>query len=137
MPPRLHPLAFAICAIAIGTWLAVGLVPADPPTPDDPSFVDNIFDSRLVIWAARLLLLSTAVVLAVGGVFIVGSTITRMRQGDWLKRAGPFEVSEHNVLELARERDFWRSVAEDSHRRLIELEDQLNTPPDIEADMGM
>lgn len=74
------------------------LFPTELPESADPSFVDTIFDNRSVIWAARVLLLSAAFVLAVGGVFIVGSTVMRMRNGDWLKRAGPFEVSETALL---------------------------------------
>jgi hypothetical protein len=45
-------------------------------------------------WAARLLLVSAAAVLAFGGVFIIASTVIRMKNGEWLRRAGPFEVSE-------------------------------------------
>ena len=72
-----------------------------------------VFDSRAVIWAARLLLVSAAVVLAVGGAFVVASTVVRMRNGDWLRRAGPFEVSEARVAALKDEVHLWRSAAYD------------------------
>lgn len=74
--------------------LAIGLFPADLPSKTSPNFIDTIFDNRGVIWAARLLLVSAAGVLAFGGVFIVASTVIRMNNGEWLRRAGPFEVSE-------------------------------------------
>ncbi len=72
--------------------LCVALFPHHVPTPRDPHVVDLVFDSGPVVWATRLLLVSGAFVLAVGGVYIVASTVARMRNGDWLKRAGPFEV---------------------------------------------
>lgn len=53
--------------------LAKGLYPADLPASRNPNFVDNVFDNRGVLWAARLLLVSAAGVLAVGGIFIVRS----------------------------------------------------------------
>jgi hypothetical protein len=63
-------LLFGAIAILL---LAKGLYPDDLPRSRNPDFVDNVFDNRGVLWAARLLLVSTAGVLAVGGVFIVVS----------------------------------------------------------------
>jgi len=45
----------AACAIAL-VLLVKGLYPADLPESRSPDFVDNIFDNRGVLWAARLLL---------------------------------------------------------------------------------
>jgi hypothetical protein len=63
------------CGLAVAIALAIvllvkGLYPADLPESQSPDFVDNIFDNRGVLWAARLLLVSAAGVLAFGGVFI-------------------------------------------------------------------
>jgi hypothetical protein len=48
--------------------LAKGLYPADLPKSRNPDFIDNVFDNRGVLWAARLLLVSAAGVLAIGGI---------------------------------------------------------------------
>src|ERR1700750_3998 len=60
------------CAVAI-VLLVKGLYPADLPESRNPDFIDNVFDNRAVLWAARLLLISAAGVLALGGVFILVS----------------------------------------------------------------
>src|SRR3954453_3666675 len=74
--------------------LARGLYPVDLPSVKNPDFIDVAFDNRAVLWAARLLLVSAAAVLAFGGLFIVISIGIRIKNGEWLRRAGPFEVSE-------------------------------------------
>jgi hypothetical protein len=96
--------------VAVGC-LGLALYPTELPHPEQPTFVDAIFQNRGVIWSARLLLVAAALVLAAGGVFIVGSTIVRMKSGDWLKRAGPFEVSEAAVGEMREQVEFWRTSA--------------------------
>ncbi|HKH64756.1 MAG TPA: hypothetical protein VKA35_04770 [Solirubrobacterales bacterium] len=90
--------------------LIKGLYPADLPTTKDPDFIDNVFDNRAVVWAARLLLVSAAAILAFGGLFIVISTGIRMKNGEWLRRAGPFEISETAVSEIEGQVDFWRTA---------------------------
>jgi len=79
-------------AIAV-VLLVKGLYPADLPESRNPDFIDNVFDNRGVLWAARLLLVSAAGVLAFGGTFIVVSIGVRMKNREWLRRAGPFEIS--------------------------------------------
>jgi hypothetical protein len=115
----------AVLVTAAATWLCVVLFPGPLPTSSHPDFVDNIFDSRVVIWAARLLLVSAAFVLAVGGVFIVVSTVIRMRNGDWLRRAGPFEVTETVVRELEDQVLLWRSAALDMHDEIEDLKSRI------------
>lgn len=107
------------------------LFPAELPHNMDPSFVDTIFNNRGVVWAARLLLVSAAVVLAIGGVFIVGSIIIRMKNGDWLKRAGPFEVSEIAMADLEAQVSLWRSVALDGQDELAELRELLQKSDEL------
>jgi hypothetical protein len=127
--------AVAFVVIAVGlVWLCVALYPDRLPRPSHPDFVDGIFDSRVVIWAARLLLVSAAGVLALGGLFIVVSTIVRMRNREWLRRAGPFEVSEAAVANLQEQLDLWRDAAlrrdtqiERLQRRLAESEHLIET----------
>ena len=91
--------------------LAKGLYPADLPNSPSPDFVDTIFNNRCVLWAARLLLVSAAAVLAFGGSFIVLSIGMRMKNREWLRRAGPFEISEGRLEQAGSESDFWRRAA--------------------------
>lgn len=81
--------------------------PADLPESRSPDFIDNIFDNRGVLWAARLLLVSAAAVLAFGGIFIVLSIGIRIKNREWLRRAGPFEISEGKLGQTEEEIDFW------------------------------
>lgn len=115
-----------IVATAAGIVLLVkGLYPADLPRSTSPDFVDNFFDNRGVLWAARLLLVSAAGVLAVGGVFIVVSIGIRMRNGEWLRRAGPFEVSEASVGEAEGEAEHWRRAANANREETVRLREQI------------
>jgi hypothetical protein len=111
-------------AIALGL-LAQGLYPADLPVSRNPDFIDNVFDNRGVLWAARLLLVSAAVVLAFGGIFIVLSIGIRMKNGEWLRRAGPFEISEGNLTQARNEIDFWFQAALRSREEAASLRGRL------------
>lgn len=111
--------------------LAVGLFPADLPAKANPTFVDTIFDNKGVVWAARLLLVSAAGVLAFGGVFIVVSTGIRMKNGDWLRRAGPFEVSETAVSEIESQIAFWRQAALAGQEEVEELTERLTESDEL------
>ena len=118
-------LPFLAFSLAGAVLLAIGMFPADLPTKADPTFIDTIFDNRGVIWAARLLLVSAAGVLAFGGVFIVASTAIRMKNGEWLHRAGPFEVSEDTAGEFEGQVERWREVAAIRQEHVEELTEQL------------
>lgn len=118
--------AVSLSAAAVAAaLLCATLFPGPLPAPRDPHFVDVVFDSRPVVWAARLLLVSAAFVLAVGGAYIVGSTIVRMRNGEWLKRAGPFEVAETVLADLEDQIRFWRSAALDDQDEIESLRARL------------
>jgi hypothetical protein len=126
-------LAFlVVIAIPVGAvLLAIGMFPADLPSSSNPNFIDTIFDNRGVIWAARLLLVSAAAVLAFGGVFIVVSTGIRMKNGEWLRRAGPFEVSETAVSEIEGQVEFWRQAALAGQEEIEELTERLNESDEL------
>lgn len=111
--------------------LVKGLYPADLPIDKHPDFIDNIFDNRAVIWAARLLLVSAAAVLAFGGVFIVVSTGIRMKKGEWLRKAGPFEVSETAVSEIEGQVEFWRETALEKQEEVAELTERINESDEL------
>jgi len=117
-------------AVAIAL-LAKGLYPADLPSSPNPDFVDNIFDNRGVLWAARLLLVSAAGVLAFGGIFIVLSIGTRMKNGEWLRRAGPFEISEGRVDQATGATEFWRRAALASDDDATGLKDRLRRSEEL------
>jgi hypothetical protein len=126
----LAALAIAVCAAGIAL-LFKGLYPVDLPLAANPDFVDNVFANRGVIWAARLLLVSAAAVLAFGGVFIVVSTGIRMKKGEWLRRAGPFEISETAVGEIEGQVDFWRTAALASEEEVVELTEQVDESDEL------
>lgn len=114
----------AVCAIAL-VLLVKGLYPADLPESRNPDFVDNVFDNRGVLWAARLLLVSATGVLAFGGIFIVVSIGIRMKNGEWLRRAGPFEISEGPLDEAEEEADFWHRAALANEEEAIRWRERL------------
>lgn len=122
------------CAIAV-VLLVKGLYPADLPKSRNPDFVDNVFDNRGVLWASRLLLVSAAGVLAIGGVFIVVSIGIRMKNGEWLRRAGPFEISERKLSHAEAEIEFWRRASQAKQDELVNLEGRLRQSYELIADL--
>jgi hypothetical protein len=128
--------AFGLVGAVVGLVLLVkGLYPVDLPSSQDPDFIDNIFDNRGVIWAARLLLVSAAVVLAFGGIFIVISIAIRMKNGEWLRRAGPFEISERSLDQARDEVVFWRRAARASQEETVSLRKQLRRSEELVEDL--
>jgi hypothetical protein len=122
------------CAIA-AVLLVKGLYPADLPESRNPDFVDNVFDNRGVLWAARLLLVSAAGVLAFGGIFIVVSIGIRMKNGEWLRRAGPFEISEGPLHETEDETDFWKRAALASEEEAFGLRERIRQSEELIKDL--
>jgi len=121
-----------LLAVAIGLALLVkDLYPEDLDAKEDPGFVDTIFDNKVVVLFARLLLVSGALVLAFGGVFIIASTVVRMKNKDWLRRAGPFEVSERAVTEIEDQIQFWRTAALEGQEEIEDLRQQLEESDEL------
>jgi hypothetical protein len=127
--------AFALPALALcfagAVLLIKGLYPADLPSTANPDFIDNVFDNRAVVWAARLLLVSAAAVLAFGGIFIVISTAIRMKNREWLRRAGPFEISETAVSEIEGQVEYWRLAALAGREEVVELTQVLEESDEL------
>ena len=121
-----------VAAIGIGL-LARGLYPADLPASRNPDFVDNVFDNRAVLLAARLFLVSAAAVLAFGGLFIVVSIGNRMKNGEWLRRAGPFEISEGKLAQAGAEIDFWQRETLANKREVVALRQLLESTDELTA----
>jgi hypothetical protein len=127
-------LAGACGLLLIGVVIllvAKGLYPADLPESRHPDFVDNVFDNRGVLWAARLLLVSAAGVLAVGGIFIVLSIGVRVKNREWLRRAGPFEISEGPAHLSEGEAEFWHRNALASREEADALRESLRQSEEL------
>lgn len=117
--------AVLLVGLAGGAFFLVkGLTPADLP-PSSPSFVDSIFHNKGVVLAARLLLVSASVVLAVGGIYIVASTIRRMANREWLRKAGPFEIPDTAVSEVEGQLEHWHQIAQAGEEELADLKEEL------------
>jgi hypothetical protein len=128
-------LLLILTCTAGGILLAKGLYPVDLPSVKDPDFIDTAFNNRAVLWTARLLLVSAAVVLAFGGIFIVISIGMRMQNGEWLRRAGPFEISETTLSEMTGQRDRWRVAALLEHEKVVELTERLEKSDELIAEL--
>jgi hypothetical protein len=128
-------LLLLISCIAAVALLIKGLYPVDLPAAHNPDFVDTTFNNRAVLWTARLLLVSAAVVLAYGGFFIVISIGMRMKNGEWLRRAGPFEISETTLTEMTGQRDHWRVTALLEHEKVVELTERLEESDELIAQL--
>lgn len=121
-----------VLAVFAGIYFLVkDLYPEELDAKADPGFIDNVFDNKVVVLFARLLLVSGALVLAFGGVFIIASTVVRMKNQDWLRRAGPFEVSETAVTELEEQVEFWRTAAQVGQDEVVELRQRLEESDEL------
>lgn len=95
------------------------------------ALASNVFDNRGVLWAARLLLVSAAAVLAFGGVFIVVSIGIRMKNREWLRRAGPFEISEETLEQAKDEARFWHRAVQASEAEAVDLRKRLRRSEEL------
>jgi len=131
--PGQHALLLVVLLLCLlgAALLAKGLYLVHLPSAKNPDFIDTAFDNRAVLWTARLLLVSAAAVLAFGGLFIVISIGIRMKNGDWLRRAGPFEISETTLGEIEEQRDRWRIVALLEHEKVVELTVRLEESEEV------
>lgn len=83
---------------------------------------EALFDSPAMLVVGRLLVVAAACVLLVGAVFVLGSMAARMRRGHWLKRAGPFEVSESTIGEVDVQTQALVEALATRTRQLVEVE---------------
>lgn len=124
-------VAFLLCLIVGLVFLVKGLCPTNLPVNSGSNFIDSVFHNKGVVLFARLLLVSAAVVLAVGGVFIVVSIAIRMKNGEWLRKAGPFEVSEMAVSEIESQIEKWRRAAEAGQEEVAELTERIKDSDEL------
>lgn len=118
-----------LAAIAAGLYF--GLWPKNIAPSKDPGFGDNVFASAPVIFAARLILLSSGVVLAVGGVFVIASIVKLWQAGRWFTRFGPFEAAPEAIGTLADEVEFWRASAIEQSEAAQELKVRLQEADEL------
>ena len=103
----------------LGLLIIVGLMggaiwllwPPPITTQKDAGFASQVFASRIVVFAARLLVLSAAIPLAVGAAFVVASILKLWQHGQWFTRFGPFEASKEAIGELAEQYEYWQEQA--------------------------
>jgi len=102
----------------------------------NPTFLDSIFANAAVIGAARIVLLSLAIVLLFGSIYVAASSVVRIRRGQWLRRAGPFESHLDEAKEELDELDplldlYTESIDENAElaARLAERDQQLEQLP--------
>jgi hypothetical protein len=120
---KLFASLFSFAILTGVAFLVIGLAPTDLPPDKGSNFVDTVFHNKGVVLAARLLLVSAVVVLAIGGVFIVTSIAMRMRNREWLKRAGPFEIGGPEWRDVESEVEHWRAIAVASQEEVAELKE--------------
>jgi hypothetical protein len=120
----------AICVLTL-----IGLFPSSIPRTSNPTYLDVIFGSRLVVFATRLVVFSAALVLLLGSTYVAASMVVRIKRGQWLRRAGPFESElagtedalDRNVDSLVGNlRDAWHRI-EELGQELERCGDDLDT----------
>ena len=115
----------ALLALGVAAALAVAQIyPSRLSTTKNPSFVDNIFDSRVVI-----LLIRVALIFAAG--YVVISVVGLIVGRRWLAELGPFKASEP-IDRVERGAEIFdtdlgdaRETIEGLQRRLVESDDAL------------
>jgi hypothetical protein len=101
------------------------IYPEELPGKTDPGFIDNIFANNIVVFATRLVLFSAALVLAFVAAYIIWSIVNWVKLGQFLTRAGPFEVSQQAVSDLSQEAAFWLDAATKANTEVQVLRERL------------
>jgi hypothetical protein len=126
-------LGVVLAAFAIVGLLAYRIYPASRPSQSDPSFVDIIFANNLVVFAARMLLFSAAVVLAVTAFYIVYSMVKSMKAGQPLEQFGPLRV--RAVQDLSEELETWQRWWAEANDENTELRERLERADVLVSDL--
>lgn len=123
---------FLLALLVVGTGvLGYRLYPETHRQSANPSFVDNIFASNLVIFIARVILLLGACMLAAGMYFVVISIWKRAKAGHYLTRFGPFETQA--VEDLRGEVETWQEYWAEENRKVVELNDRIEVSDNLIA----
>jgi uncharacterized coiled-coil protein SlyX len=103
--------------IAAATLAVVQIYPHQLPSTKNPSFVDNIFDSRVVILVVRVALMFAAGYVVIS---VVGLIVGRR----WLAELGPFKASEP-IARLDRSTEALETDLADALETVEALEERL------------
>lgn len=116
---RVLPWAAFLILVAGGAVMAVQLWPNRLP---DRGAVENIFDSRLVVWTVRMFLF-------IGVVYAGGSILALISQNVWLSDFGPFKATvweaEEKLDETTKELEQNAQKIDDLTERLKKRDDQV------------
>jgi hypothetical protein len=74
-------------------------------------------------------------VLAFGGVFIVVSIGIRMKNKEWLRRAGPFEISEGTLGQTEKDIGFWHQAVLASREETVGLRERVQRAEELIDDL--
>ena len=120
-------LGFVLLLLApfVGAVVLYRIYPDHVVDSADPGFIDNVFDNNMVVFAARSVLLSFALVLAFVGLFVIASVIKWWRAGEYLTRAAGFEVSQRAVSDLEQAAEYWQQNALALGEQVQELSQRL------------
>jgi hypothetical protein len=91
----------------------------------DLTVLELLFDSDAMLLVGRLLIVAAAVVMLACALFVLGSIAVRVRRGHWLRRAGPFEVSETTAGQVSREMKMLKRTIDEQRMRTAALETLL------------
>lgn len=116
-------------------YLSYRAYPSHHTLPPKPNFIDNVFNNNLVLFAARLVLFSIAIVLAVGCVFVIASIIQRWKAGHWLTRFGIFETQQ--VEDLSEVVQMWQNIWVEANTENERLKEQLQQAIDLLEQAGL
>jgi hypothetical protein len=117
-------IAVLLALVAAAVLAATQIYPNKLPATKNPSFVDNIFDSRVVI-----LLIRVALIFAAG--YVVISVVGLIVGRRWLAELGPFKASEpiarleHGAEALEKDLDDALGTVEDLKQSLFESDQAL------------
>lgn len=127
--------AFLLLAALVApfAYLLYRVYPTHHPLSAHPNFIDEVFANNLVLFAARLTLLSAACVLAVAAVFIVVSFWKRGKAGHWMSRFGPFETQA--VEDVAGQLDQWIQWWTEENTRANELQERVEQNEKVLTDL--
>jgi hypothetical protein len=103
-------LILAAVALSVPVAVVYAIIkayPGDVATKANPSWLDLVFENTYVVYSARIVLISFALVLLFGGVYIALSIAVRTYRREWLHKIGWFEASlakgaEHDLGEIEK-----------------------------------
>lgn len=126
-------------AVLFGMWkVGSATLPGEIEPKPDAGFLDLIFGNRYVVWAARVVLLATALSLLVFSFYLVASIIARTIRRQWLRSAGPFHAEVVDAVQSDIE-DAEAAISDLEHLELtnLELSAQLEqTTDELQAILG-